>query len=250
MALGVHHREYKTRNRYIQKNLATHSKRMQELMAQGMPKEQASKQAYDELFGDKKRASMLDPETLEQEWEDNETTLREFALSDNLDRVLARLGSAVKSAKMTRDGMEIAGVNGRFVYVDIHGRGGAAVVEWEAYENDGARIESGSARYGSNWGMQLDKVVARTFGRTAGVNRFARVAEKVAAAVAIRQQGVVVVETDGRGYMVNYPDGEIEGARSHSDAEGKAKKWLEKNLEETPEAFGVGSIEWRKVDAV
>jgi len=79
------------------------------------------------------------------------------------------------------------------------------------------------------------------------VNRFAAIAERIA--VSVERQKGVVIETDGRGYMVNYPDGRVEGAVSHSDAERKAKRWFQENLKDA-RAVGVGAIEWRKVDKI
>jgi hypothetical protein len=79
------------------------------------------------------------------------------------------------------------------------------------------------------------------------MNRYAAIVEKIA--VSVKRQKGVVIETDGRGYMVNYPDGGIEGAMSHSDAERKAKRWFRENLKDA-QAVGVGAIEWRKVDKI
>lgn len=48
-SLGVN-RDYKTRDRRASQNLAKHFARMKELMAQGLTREEASKQAFEELF--------------------------------------------------------------------------------------------------------------------------------------------------------------------------------------------------------
>lgn len=50
MGLGTN-RDYKTRGRRTRERLARHSERMSELVKQGLSREQASKQAFDELFG-------------------------------------------------------------------------------------------------------------------------------------------------------------------------------------------------------
>lgn len=44
-------RDYKTRERYIMANLRRHTARMAELIAAGMPKDDASRKAYDEICG-------------------------------------------------------------------------------------------------------------------------------------------------------------------------------------------------------
>lgn len=48
--LGSRKRDYKTSYRSVYNNLKKHSIRMKELILKGLTKEQASKQAYDELF--------------------------------------------------------------------------------------------------------------------------------------------------------------------------------------------------------
>lgn len=56
-------------------------------------------------------------------------------------------------------------------------------------------------------------------------------------------QGTVVIERDGRGYLMMFPDGTVESARSRKAAEHKARKWFYQHLPE--KAIGIGTIEWR-----
>jgi len=205
-ALGTN-REYKTRNRYIKDNLAKHAERMKELMAQGLTKEQASKQAYDELFGSKKAydqqdyyADMEFPEgegprvanDLSQSGQageqnmsvraSNDTNLwlgdrytatvvwagrslgkkaskemDEVAVEDRLLKVFNNLQRHIKSREFTPDGIEIAGMNGRFVYLKPTGGN----LTWEAYENDGGKIEVGSAPLASKWENKVKDILTR-----------------------------------------------------------------------------------------
>ena len=68
MGLGTN-RDYKTTDRRTRNNLAVHFKRMKELMDGGMSKEEASKQAFDELFRRKKAGGFLDEDAKRQQLE-------------------------------------------------------------------------------------------------------------------------------------------------------------------------------------
>ena len=59
----------------------------------------------------------------------------------------------------------------------------------------------------------------------------------------VATQGKCVVEKDGRGYLVMFPDGVIEYAPSRDAAEKRCKRWFRENLESTD--IGIGEIEWR-----
>lgn len=57
------------------------------------------------------------------------------------------------------------------------------------------------------------------------------------------QQGKVVAEADGDGWLIMFPDGTVDSAGSRKAVERKAKKWFETNLPD--KSIGIGSIEWR-----
>jgi len=61
--------------------------------------------------------------------------------------------------------------------------------------------------------------------------------------VTVQEQGTVIVERDGDGFLMMFPDGTIEGAGTRRAVDRKAKIWFAKHLNE--KSIGVGRIEWR-----
>jgi hypothetical protein len=60
---------------------------------------------------------------------------------------------------------------------------------------------------------------------------------------AVEWQGKVVIEADGDGFLIMFPDGEIVGASTRTKAEAKARQWFKEHVGKS--AIGVGEIEWR-----
>jgi hypothetical protein len=69
-------------------------------------------------------------------------------------------------------------------------------------------------------------------------------AEETTMKPAVRHQGTVIIETDGIGFFVMFPDGCIVAKNNKTAAERAAKRWFEKNIGREA-AIGVGNIEWR-----
>ena len=61
--------------------------------------------------------------------------------------------------------------------------------------------------------------------------------------IRIQNQGKIIVEPGEVGLLVMFPDGQIEGAPSMTQATAKARAWFKANVEIG--AAGVGTIEWR-----
>lgn len=66
VGVGMSRREYKSRDQLVRKNLERHNSRMQELMSQGMSKEDASKQAYKEIMDESYKKGKVSDEA--QDW--------------------------------------------------------------------------------------------------------------------------------------------------------------------------------------
>jgi hypothetical protein len=62
----------------------------------------------------------------------------------------------------------------------------------------------------------------------------------------VQQQGTIVAEWDDDGdqWLVMYPDGSIESARTRATVERRAKSYF--HIHNDPTKIGVGMIEWRK----
>jgi hypothetical protein len=58
-----------------------------------------------------------------------------------------------------------------------------------------------------------------------------------------QHQGKVVAERDEGGWLIMLPDGSVEFRNTRSAAEVLAKAWFAKHV--SPDAIGVGEIEWR-----
>ncbi len=62
--------------------------------------------------------------------------------------------------------------------------------------------------------------------------------------ISIQSQGKVIIEPDGDGFLILFPDGEVQGAATKQRANTKIKHWFRDNVRH--DAIGVGMIEWRK----
>ncbi len=61
----------------------------------------------------------------------------------------------------------------------------------------------------------------------------------------VQHQGKIVAEFDGRGWLIMYPDGSVEGgAISRDEVEQRAKAWFKLNI--NPEVVGVGMVEYKR----
>ena len=61
------------------------------------------------------------------------------------------------------------------------------------------------------------------------------------------KQGKVVIEHDGIGYLVMFPDGYMKGYARKSNALKAANKWFKDALGDEGWKVGIGTIEWRTV---
>jgi hypothetical protein len=83
--------------------------------------------------------------------------LDEIAVEDRLLKVFNNLQRHIKSREFTPDGIEIVGMNGRFVY--LRPTGGS--LTWGAFENDGSKIEVGKESLGSKWDGKVKDMLTR-----------------------------------------------------------------------------------------
>jgi len=67
--------------------------------------------------------------------------------------------------------------------------------------------------------------------------------DKMQPAIEITNQGKIVIEPDGDGFLIMFPDGSIEGS-SKTNAERKARRWFKTKLGKGLK-IGIGEIEWR-----
>lgn len=120
-----------------------------------------------------------DIEVPAREWEEEQAVLMQLAMDERLGKVISGMNRLVKSKKDTPDGIEIAGVNGRFVYFSVKD----SKIAWEAFENDGARLMSGSEPITSQWDGKVRRMLVQVFGKQWAStlnNRLAKIAHKVA----------------------------------------------------------------------
>lgn len=97
MALGSRNRDYKTSARFVRNNLAKHFKRMKELIGQGVDRDTASKQAFDELKNQKAfngKTEMKDPvEQAIDKIQESEYPLSREQLVDRLNTIASAIRS-------------------------------------------------------------------------------------------------------------------------------------------------------------
>jgi hypothetical protein len=60
---------------------------------------------------------------------------------------------------------------------------------------------------------------------------------------AVQKQGMCVVERDGDGFLVMFPDGNLQGAMTKAQAEKACSQWFKQHVD--ADSIGVGTIEWR-----
>lgn len=59
----------------------------------------------------------------------------------------------------------------------------------------------------------------------------------------VQQQGKCVIQRDGKEFLVMFPNGDIQQAKTPAVAERICKRWFRDNNE--PDKIGIGIIDWR-----
>jgi len=68
---------------------------------------------------------------------------------------------------------------------------------------------------------------------------------KAFAGVKVKDQGKIIAQAEGNGWLMMTPDGNVKYIRSRKGADIFCKKWFEKNLDQSGKEIGIGKIEWR-----
>lgn len=145
---------------------------------------------------------------------------------DRINGILARIRtkSVQGTTHLDAQGVEVAGLNGRFVYLKWDDR----VLTWEAYENDGATILKGRAGVDSAWEAKLERIMrdvllsveARTAADEKDIiheavrDRVARIAHRLEAEEARKwdslRRGDYIRSRMGEGFVVSWlPSGQV-----------------------------------------
>jgi len=60
----------------------------------------------------------------------------------------------------------------------------------------------------------------------------------------VSNQGTIAVKRSSVGYVIGFPNGDVDWAPTHKAAETAAKRWFRKHMTAD---IGVGKIEWSEV---
>lgn len=101
-------------------------------------------------------------------------------MNEIIEQIKKELGRLIRSIIDTgsEDGIEIAGTNGRYIYLKYFA--GSPFMKWEAYENDGDLIGRGHMHEETEWRRGLGPVLKKVLVGKNAATRIERMAMRVA----------------------------------------------------------------------